>query len=347
MSLQPKDVLTRDDVLKLVEGCKNIRDKALVYLLYDSGARANEILKLTVGDVTIEEACGFVTLKGSGGARQIPFVESLPFVTSLLNNHHFRNEPDAPLWLTDPFSKRGMSYPMLSKLLKTLKERCGLKKPLSPHKLRHARLTHLAEKNWGDQRLKVFAGWTPGSRMAERYIHLTGRDLKNAMLETYGVESIKPKAVVLKSKKCQRCDILNEPTNQYCKRCGLILDETLALKRMNKQTEVKKLEEEMKAMIEAHVQEALGVKDKQVRDLQSFVENTLKNQEEKQIQITKELQQLETLFEKILKQRSPKEVLKRLEQLNKQVLENLDHTKEFMDATEKRIDELASEEKKD
>jgi ribosomal protein S27AE len=103
--------------------------------------------------------------------------------------------------------------------------------------------------------------------MAERYIHLTGRDLKNAMLETYGVESAKPKAVELKNKKCQRCDILNESMNQYCKRCGLILDETLALKRMNEQTEVKKLEEEMKVMIESHIEEALKTKDKQIQKL--------------------------------------------------------------------------------
>lgn len=255
MSLQPKDVLTRDDVLKLVEACKNIRDKALVYLLYDSGARANELLNLTVGDVKIEEKCAFVTLKGSTGARQIPFIESLPHVTSWLNNHHFRHEPGAPLWLTDPFSKRGMSYPMLSKLLKTLKKRVELKKPLSPHKMRHARLTHLAERNWGDQRLKVFAGWTPGSRMAERYIHLCGRDLKNAMLETYGVEETKPKAVVLESKKCRRCDTLNEPSNLYCKRCGLILDETLALKEMSEEARLREMEENIDKIVEDRVKE--------------------------------------------------------------------------------------------
>ena len=38
--LMPRDILTEDDVLKNAESATNLRDKAIIALLFDSGIRA-------------------------------------------------------------------------------------------------------------------------------------------------------------------------------------------------------------------------------------------------------------------------------------------------------------------
>jgi ribosomal protein L40E len=60
--------------------------------------------------------------------------------------------------------------------------------------------------------------------MTEVYIHLSGRDLDNALLEMNGLST--PKAVGSKFsvKVCLRCQEHNSPDATYCKRCTYPLD---------------------------------------------------------------------------------------------------------------------------
>ncbi|MFB6134668.1 MAG: tyrosine-type recombinase/integrase, partial [Halanaeroarchaeum sp.] len=42
----PKDLLTKEDVQKQIEAAHNPRDKALIYMLYETGARIGELIDL-------------------------------------------------------------------------------------------------------------------------------------------------------------------------------------------------------------------------------------------------------------------------------------------------------------
>ena len=58
-----------------------------------------------------------------------------------------------------------------------------------PHLFRHSRLTELAASGYSNEALlKKFAGWTPGSNMAEVYFHLDDADVKNMLLIENGLE---------------------------------------------------------------------------------------------------------------------------------------------------------------
>ena len=74
-----------------------------------------------------------------------------------------------------------------NKLMRELSERCGIRHTY-PHMLRHTRLTELAAAGIGEYVLKSFAGWTPDSDMAARYIHFSGRTHIPAILRLEGVE---------------------------------------------------------------------------------------------------------------------------------------------------------------
>ena len=47
---RPDQMIGYDELQSLINACKNIRDKALISLLWDSGIRASELLKLQIED---------------------------------------------------------------------------------------------------------------------------------------------------------------------------------------------------------------------------------------------------------------------------------------------------------
>jgi len=47
----PKDVLTEEDIQKLIKTATNTRDRALISMLWETGARMGELIDLTIGDI--------------------------------------------------------------------------------------------------------------------------------------------------------------------------------------------------------------------------------------------------------------------------------------------------------
>ena len=247
LPIKPQDILTEEDVQALINASDHPRDQALVSLIYETGARAEEALGLKVDSVQFDKYGGIVTLEGETGARRIRLVNSIPYLQAWLNVHPLRMSPKASLWPARGTTKN-IGYHNLYKLLKKLKRRSTIKKPVRPHLLRHARLTEMA-KHLTDAQLKTFAGWTPGSRMTGTYVHLSGKDLDKPILEMHGLvmEDEKPKVTALTPRKCVRCKKDNPATAMYCQFCGMILDEKLALEKINEQQSIIELRRELKS----------------------------------------------------------------------------------------------------
>jgi hypothetical protein len=68
--------------------------------------------------------------------------------------------------------------------------------------------------------------------MPRTYVHMSGRDIDEALLQIAGVakEDIKPKESILKPKSCVRCDLTNPGTSKYCMRCTAPLDSAEIIK---------------------------------------------------------------------------------------------------------------------
>ena len=246
LPVKPEEILTPEDVQRLINACTKFRDRALVALTYDTAGRSEEILKLKVGSIILDEHGGIVTLEGDTGGRRIRIVESVRHVEDWLRIHPERNDPEAPLWVSQANRNRGsgISYYTLYDLLGRLKKKAKIKKPVRAHLLRHARLTELA-KYLPEQKLKVFAGWTPGSRMAGVYVHLSGKDLDEDILRIHG--KLPEKEVETEPKVCPRCKFENVGNGQYCTMCGMVLEQSVALEKINEEqtiTELKRLLEE-------------------------------------------------------------------------------------------------------
>ena len=101
----------------------------------------------------------------------------------------------------------------------------GVKKRVNPHNFRHSRETYLANF-LTEAQMKEFFGWTQDSKMAGVYVHMSGRNVDNALLKIYGIKNDEEKREsIFKPKECPRCQKVNQATNKFCSRCGMRHDE--------------------------------------------------------------------------------------------------------------------------
>lgn len=219
----PEDLLTEDDIKKLVNAASNPRDKALIMTIYESGCRIGEILPLELKHVHFDEYGAQLMVNGKTGQRRVRVIAATPFLAEWINKHPI-NEPNSPLWWVN--NAQGLRYGTIVKHIKEIAVRANIKKRVNPHSFRHSRATYLAN-HLTEAQMKEHFGWVQGSDMASVYVHLSGRDVDSALLKTYGLSTTERKhgESDLKPKSCPRCNEVNQMTNQFCSKCGMIIDE--------------------------------------------------------------------------------------------------------------------------
>ncbi|PXY19711.1 site-specific tyrosine recombinase XerD [Prauserella muralis] len=140
------------DVLRLLDmpssdGAGPLRDRALLELLYSTGARISEAVGLDLDD--IDDAERTVLLDGKGGRQRLvpigrPALEALhAYLVRARPVLATRGRGTAAVFL----NARGgrLSRQSAWQVLKTHAERAGLSASVSPHTLRHSFATHLLE----------------------------------------------------------------------------------------------------------------------------------------------------------------------------------------------------------
>lgn len=236
----PKDLITKQEVEKMIRAAYQARDKAMVALAYESGFRIGELLSLPIKNLEFDEygAKVLVPEEGKTGMRRIRLVSSVPYLATWIENHPFRDTPEAPLWVkihaksTDDI----VYYENALKIFKTLAKRADIKKRIYPHLFRHTRATQLAN-HLTEAQMDQYFGWIQGSDMPSTYVHLSGRDLEDAILKFNGL-NVEEKENEPTIKKCPRCEKINPNTGRFCLRCGAPLDFEAVMKVEEKRNEM-------------------------------------------------------------------------------------------------------------
>jgi len=229
----PSDLLTEEEVLCMVRAADNPRDKAFVLTLYESGCRIGELLSLRVKNVQFDEYGAVLRVSGKTGDRRIRVISAAPVLASWLENYEGRGNPDAVLWPPRANNRRETDYASLHhsayNVLRNLAVKAGIKKKVHPHLFRHSRATALASK-LTEAQMKEYFGWTQASEMAATYVHLSGRDVDNALIALQGFDKpVQKQEEIMKITYCRRCHEKNSPSSKYCARCGTPTDETLVM----------------------------------------------------------------------------------------------------------------------
>jgi site-specific recombinase XerD len=235
----PENLLTEDEVKRMAESCNNPRDRALILLIYETGGRVGEILSLSLGAISFDKYGAILTLVGKTGGRRVRIIFSAATLAEWLNHHPIKDDPDSPLWTSfdEVASKRRLEYGAFRKMLSSTAKRCGIKKRVNPHSFRHARASNLANV-LTEAQMKEYLGWVGDSKMAAIYVHLSGRNVDNALFKLNGIrteDDVNEEERPLKARHCERCREVNSPTNRFCSKCGSPLDVRTALEVQNEQ----------------------------------------------------------------------------------------------------------------
>lgn len=201
-SKDPKDLLTKNEIEKLINTAQLPRDKALIAVLYESGCRRGELLSCRIKDVDFNEnGCKITFPEGKTGRRTVQLVYAASFLRSWIESHPMK-QPDgqtnleAPLWVgmyqtekRGPNKKKDQNKKKeFHKLtdqavyiqVKKIAKRAGITKRIFLHLFRHSRASDLAE-HLTEPQLKQYLGWTQGSSMCAVYVH--NPDTDNAILK--------------------------------------------------------------------------------------------------------------------------------------------------------------------
>ena len=223
----PEDMLSEEDVNKLIGACLNQRDKTIIALLWDAGLRIGELLNLKMKDFSLEkEGISHLVVSGKTGMRQAGLVFSVPYLANYINDMRKTAKPDEPLFIVinhNRITDRPLDYTHVLKLLRDLKERAGFTKRVYPHLFRHSRATYYANK-LTEQQLKEQFGWVGDSAMMAQYVHLSGRDMDSALSKANGLSSKRNEIQKPQIRRCFKCDQSNEVTAILCSNCGSSLD---------------------------------------------------------------------------------------------------------------------------
>ena len=222
----PENLLTEEEVKQIAEAAINQRDRALVLVLYESGCRIGEVLSLRIRNVQFDKYGAILVVDGKTGPRRVRIISSAPALANWLDHHPQKENQDAALWTSFDrvSSTQPLQYYACRKMLQELAVRARINKRVNPHSFRHARASKLAN-SLTESQMKEYLGWTQDSNMASVYVHLSGRDIDNALLRVNGIRlETKQEESVLQIVKCMRCETNNSPASRFCTKCGSPLD---------------------------------------------------------------------------------------------------------------------------
>jgi integrase/recombinase XerD len=220
----PEDLLTKEEVDKLINSAKHPRDKAFIAVIYESGARVGEMLSCNLKNIKFDEnGCVLTFPQGKTGARTVRVVNAASYLRIWCDSHPQQSDEDGeiPLWPALRGPAKRIEIGGISRMIKDIAKKAGITKKVNPHNFRHTRATHLAG-HLTEQQMKTYLGWTKDSPMASVYVHLSGKDMDDAVLKMYGLKTEETHEM-LRPGRCPRCKTVNAEGSVYCHICGLPL----------------------------------------------------------------------------------------------------------------------------
>lgn len=236
------EIWDRDDIFTIIRYEPYKRNKAALALLWDLDARPHEVTLLKIKHIQLKERYGEgeIPHEAKTGSGPLLLTFSFPYVRDWLNEHLFKNSPDAAM-ICSLLTGRPIRPDQINEIMKQLRNRIIrlleaseideqgeidklqhlLKtKKWNPYYIRHSAITADSD-HLPDYALKKKARWSMNSKQGARYIKKRmGNELKAKILEYNGI-SIEP----LKRQKpsvldCPRCALVNAVDNKYCSKCS-------------------------------------------------------------------------------------------------------------------------------
>lgn len=226
--VRDEELLTDEEIKRMLSAAHTERDRALIAVLYASGCRCGEILGLKLKDVMFSQYGVSLHVNGKTGERDVDLFVGVAELKSWYNVHPFRDDPNSLLWLSN--TGGSINHSCLYAMLRRIARRAGIPegKRIHPHAFRHKRATDCAQFMTTADMKEMF-GWTKGSEMPTIYVHSSRQRVRDKLMANAGIEIPEQrKSSALVGKQCKVCGCINSSTATICMACASPLDEGLS-----------------------------------------------------------------------------------------------------------------------
>ncbi|MGI0001109.1 MAG: tyrosine-type recombinase/integrase, partial [Nitrososphaeraceae archaeon] len=167
----------------LIENTPTLQKKAFLACLYESGSRPEEFLRLTNLDCRFDTNGAILILRGKTGERRVRIVSFAKLLQQWLDIHPLKHQKQYSLWISQAtnYNNQPLGLRGAQKIIEESLVNAKLDKHKRLYLLRHSRATHLC-KWFTEAQMCVFFGWTHGTKVVRRYIHLSGKDLDHTLI---------------------------------------------------------------------------------------------------------------------------------------------------------------------
>ncbi len=160
-------VLSEEEMTSLLFQTHYIKHKCLLLMLYSSGLRMSELLRLKPAD--IDQDRKLVNVLGAKGKK-----DRITLLSGIANEYvqHYIEMMKPKEWLFESPDGGQYSATSVNKIVKKSAKKAGIKKRISAHTLRHSFATHLLEHGTDLRYIQTLLGHE-NSKTTERYAQVT------------------------------------------------------------------------------------------------------------------------------------------------------------------------------
>ena len=167
------NVLTKEEVKKLLDACKNRKSRLMLSLLYAAGFRVSELVSLKHSDLSFDEKTGHI--RQAKGKKDRIF--NIPnFLLDALKEQAENQKQSGQEFLFSG-AKGRLTERNIQKIVKNTAKKAGIQKDVHPHTLRHSFATHLLESGTDIRFIQELLGHSSIST-TEIYTHVSAEELK-------------------------------------------------------------------------------------------------------------------------------------------------------------------------
>jgi len=169
---QLPSVLNQSEVMKILNAVSNEKHKAILYLVYSSGLRVGEVVRLKVKDIDSERMLIHVR-QGKGKKDRYTLLSNV----ALTHLRVYVRKYNPTIWLFPSWNNEShLNERSVQKIFERAKNKSGILKTVSVHSLRHSFATHLLEGGTDLRYIQELLGHsTP--KTTEIYTHVSEKDV--------------------------------------------------------------------------------------------------------------------------------------------------------------------------
>jgi integrase/recombinase XerD len=218
----PDSILQEDDILAMVSQARTFRDKALLFVLYESGCRIGELSRIKWKDIVFNDDSTIGLKLSDTKTRKIRHAllgASVEYLAGWRNN--YPGTPESENFVFISANGEPMEYRAMSQIISRIAKKAGLEKRVTPHLFRKSRITSLIKQNYQESVIKQAMWGNLGTNMFKTYVVLSELDIDAEFREKMGIKKKEIKEdKKMVPRQCKYCFAMNGPQSNFCHVCG-------------------------------------------------------------------------------------------------------------------------------